>query len=62
MTVHKQNTLFANKWLQIAGSLILSLQNKANILNIIIKMYENNLVFFKDTKCQGFQYQLMLST
>lgn len=46
MTVHKQNTLFANKWLQIAGSLILSLQNKANILNIIIKMYENNLVFF----------------
>lgn len=44
MTVHKQNMLFANKCLRIAGSLILSFENKANVLNVIIKMYENTLV------------------
>ena len=52
--------LFANKCLQIAGSLILSFQSKANILNVIIKMYENTPVdfFLKGRKCQGFQHQL----
>ena len=60
MTVHKQNVLFANKCLQISGSLILSFQNKANILNVIIKMYENTPVdFFNSRKCQGFPHQLM---
>lgn len=60
MTVHKQDMLFANKCLQIAGSLILSFQNKANILNVIIKMYENTPVdFFRGRKCQGFPHQLM---
>lgn len=53
MTVPKQNILLANKCLQIAGSFILSFPNKANILNVIIKMYENILVdffFFKVEK------------
>lgn len=60
MTVHKQNMLFANKCLQIAGSLMLSFQNKANIFNVIIKMYENTPVdFFNGRKCQGFLHQLM---
>lgn len=46
MTLHRQNMLFANECLQIAGSLILSFQSKANILNVIIKMYENTPVEF----------------
>lgn len=40
-----QDYLFANKCLQKCF-LALSFQNKANTSNIIIKMYENNLVDF----------------